>query len=226
MSKAVMIMLIVSAGFFATPSTQIWNPSTDIQGAGTFHLGVDNYFSIESNASRPYAFGTDLGLTYGLMKELEIGIDVVDPTAYPLYFNLKYGFAEAGGLPSIAAGIFNAGTKADVTNYNILYAVVAKTFDPIGRISLGYYFGNDKLLVTETGSVANTGLIASWDKTISDKIWLSVDFASGMSSYGTLSFGGSYTFAPNTSIIFGYVIFNNTVLNPNNTFTTQLDINL
>ena len=27
----------------ATPSTQIWIPSTDIQGFKTFHLGIDNY---------------------------------------------------------------------------------------------------------------------------------------------------------------------------------------
>ncbi len=225
-SKILLAALVTGVFVFATPSTQIWNPSTDIQGAGTLHLGIDNYFSIESNTVKPYAFGTDVGLTYGLMKELEIGIDAVEPSVNPLFFNLKFGFPEAGAVPAIAAGIFNFGTQVNVTDYNIIYVVIAKTFDPIGRISLGYYSGNDKLLVTETGAAANTGFIASWDKAISEKIWLSVDYASGMSSYGSLSIGGSYAFTPATSIIFGYVIFNNNKVNANNTFTTQLDINI
>jgi len=226
LAKIVMCIMLPGVYLMATPSTQIWNPSTDIQAGGTFHLGIDNYFSIENNQNKPYAFGTDIGLSYGLMQNLEIGIDVIDPSINPLYFNLKYGFAETGGFPAIAAGIFNAGTNADSTGYNILYVVTAKTFDPLGRFSLGYYCGNDKLLVTETGTAANTGLIVSWDKIISDKIWLSVDFASGMSLYGSLSFGGSYMLSSNTSIIFGYVIFNNNFLNTNNTFTVQMDINL
>lgn len=225
-TKIAFLVMLTSVFLMATPSTQIWNPSTDIQGLGTVHLGVDNYFSIESNISKPYAFGTDFGITFGLMQNLEIGFDVVEPTANPLYFNLKYGIAETGGIPAIAAGIFNVGTAANSTDYNILYAVIAKTFDPIGRISFGCYAGNDKIMVTDTGVAANTGLIATWDKALSDKIWLSVDYASGLSLYGCLSFGGSYAFAANTTVIFGYVIFNSNVLNTNNTFTTQLDINL
>lgn len=225
-SKSLTVLLVATAILMATPSTQIWNPSTDIQAVGTVHLGIDNYFSIEGNLSKPFAFGTDFGITWGLFKNLEIGVDVVEPTAYPLYFNIKYGFAEAGGIPALAAGVFNIGTQRNITDSNILYAVIAKTFDPIGRISLGGYLGNDKLLVTETGAAANTGLIVSWDKAVSDKIWLCVDYASGMSSYGCLSFGGSYAFAQNTTVIFGYVIFNNNILNTNNTFSTQLDINL
>ena len=85
-SKILLAALVTGVFVFATPSTQIWNPSTDIQGAGTFHLGIDNYFSIESNTVKPYAFGTDVGLTYGLMKELEIGIDAVEPSVNPLFF--------------------------------------------------------------------------------------------------------------------------------------------
>lgn len=224
--KTFMSLVFTGVAVFATPSTQIWNPSTDIQAVNSFHLGIDNYFSVENNSNKPYAFGTDLGLTYGLLSNLEIGFDIVDPAANPLYFNVKYGFAESGFIPAVAAGVFNAGTQKDVTDYNIIYIVTAKTVDTAGRFSLGYYYGNDRLLITETGEKANTGLILSWDKTISEKVWLSIDYASGASFYGSFSFGGSYSFAPNTSIIFGFVIFNNRSLNSNNTFTTQLDINL
>ncbi|MDD5773401.1 MAG: hypothetical protein PHX78_08070 [bacterium] len=209
----------------ATPSTQIWNPSTDIQAVKTWHLGIDNYFSVKDNKDHPVAFPTDVGLTYGLVKNLEVGIDFFEPSENPVQFNAKYGFSEKEVIPAIAFGLCNAGTKKDVTDYNIIYGVVAKTFNPIGRISLGYYIGNKKLLVDEIGDKANTGLIATWDKAISDKVWAAVDYASGKSFYGSTSLGFSYLFAPNTSIIFAYTIYNNDKITVNNTVTTQLDIN-
>ena len=221
----VLMLLCVSGKVFATPSTQIWNPSTDIQALGTFHLGIDNYFSVSSNDTKPYALPTDVGLTYGAFKNLEVGVDMLEPTADPLYFNFKYGLPEGDVIPAVAVGAFNIGTKKDVTDYNVLYGVVAKTFKPIGRLTLGYYNGNDKLYVDENGDKANSGLIATWDRAITDKIWASVDYASGKSAYGSLSLGGSYMFAPNTSIILAYVIYNNDKINTNNQITTQLDIN-
>ncbi|MBI4652544.1 hypothetical protein HY745_14970 [Candidatus Desantisbacteria bacterium] len=210
---------------FATPSTQIWNPSTDIQAEKTWHLGIDNYFSVQDNKDNPVAFPTDLGLTYGLIKNLEIGIDLFYPSENPLYLNAKYGIPEKDQIPAFAVGVFNVGTEKDVTDYNIAYGVLSKTISTIGRLSVGGYIGNDKLLVDEKGEKANTGLIATWDKTLNDKVWASIDYASGNSFYGSLTPGFSYTFAPNTSIIFGYTIYNNDKLNVNNTFTTQLDIN-
>ena len=84
---------------------------------------------------------------------------------------------------------------------------------------------DDNKYVDENGDKANSGLIATWDRAITDKIWASVDYASGKSAYGSLSLGGSYMFAPNVSIILAYVIYNNDKINTNNQITTQLDIN-
>ncbi|OGS18234.1 MAG: hypothetical protein A3J83_06345 [Elusimicrobia bacterium RIFOXYA2_FULL_40_6] len=211
----------------ATPSTQIWNPSTDIQAIKTVHLGIDNYFSAANNHTKPLAAPTDLGLTYGLFKNIEIGIDYFGPATDPLFYNAKYGIAESQKMMfSVAVGGMNFGGKKDSTDANILYGVAAKNIGKIGRLSLGYYSGNAKVLMDETGTSANTGMIASFDKQISDKVWGALDYASGTSSYGTLSFGASYSFAQNTSIIFGYVIYNNQNLaGINNQLTTQLDIN-
>lgn len=233
-SSTVCLLLVGICGAFATPSTQIWNPSTDIQGFNTWHLGIDNYFSIASNddPAKRYAAPTDVNLTYGLIKNLEIGIDIFEPAADPVQFNAKYGLPEGDVMPAVAVGIQNVGLRSDTTdparpanNWNILYAVVAKTFKPFPRLSVGYYTGNDSLLLDETGAKANSGAIVSLDKQISDKWWAAIDYASGNSWYGETSLGFSYAFAPNTSVIFGYVVYNNTTLNPNNQFTTQLDIN-
>jgi long-subunit fatty acid transport protein len=85
---------------------------------------------------------------------------------------------------------------------------------------------NKNLFLDETGKTARTGFIATWDKSLTDKIWACIDYASGRNWYGSLSLGASYAFSPNLSLIVGYVVFNNDKIVPNNTLTTQLDINL
>jgi len=211
----------------ATPSTQIWNPSSDIQKSGTLHFGIDNYFSVVQNAQKPFQLYPDLGLTYGVLNYLEVGIDMIQPSADPFYFNFKLGLPESDILPAFALGGFNFGTKSGVTDYNILYGLAAKTFSALGRFSVGYYRGmNGDLFMDGSGKEARDGLLATWDKTLTNKIWASVDYASGKSWYGSLSVGFSYIFSEQVSVIFGYVIFNNHDVVPNNTFTTQLDINL
>lgn len=211
----------------ATTSTQIWNPSTDIQKAGTVHLGIDNYFSVFKNAEKPFQILPDLGITVGVWKYLEVGMDMIQPSQDPFYFNFKLGLPESGKLPAVAIGGFNIATNSDVTNYNMVYGLVAKTLPTIGRMSVGYYRGtNADPFLDEAGKKATNGIIATWDRMLTDKVWLCVDYASGQSWYGSLSFGTSYTFSSNVSVIFGYVIFNNGKVVPNNTFTTQLDVNL
>ncbi len=210
---------------YATPSTQIWNPSTDIQKVKTWHLGIDNYFSVTDNERRPYSFPTDIGLTYGLFEQFELGIDLFYPAANPVYFNFKYGIAEQNVIPSIAVGMCSVGTKKDVTDYDIFYGILAKNVPIIGQLSLGCYYGNEKLLVDENGNKNNLGLICTCARALTDKLWVCIDYASGKSFYGSFSFGLSYNFAPNISILFGYVIYTNKTVNVNDTFTTQLDIN-
>jgi hypothetical protein len=210
---------------FATPSTQIWNPSTDIQAAGVYHLGIDNYFTSAWPQDGGYAYPTDINLTYGVLPGVEIGIDSFMPSVNQLEFNAKYGIAENGDMPAFAIGGQNFGANVDSdkvsADWNILYGVAAKTFS-FGRLTGGYYSGNDKVLLDNDGNKANTGFIATWDKMVTDKVWLCLDYASGYSAYGSFFYGGAYTLAPNTSVIIGYGTFNNGVLP---VFTTQLDIN-
>lgn len=207
----------------STPTTQIWNPSTDVQAVGTWHLGIDNYFTLAAPGDGGYAFPTDLGVTYGLLPGLEVGADAFLPQADPFVFNVKYAIAEGDLLPAAAVGGFGFGTAKGVTDQNVLYGVLAKTFQPLGRFSAGYFRGNSSLLLNPEGQRDNSGVILTWDKAISDKLWLCVDYASTRSALGALFFGFSWAFAPNTSVIFGYGTFNN---GAKPALTTQLDINL
>ncbi len=216
------VLFFVGVGF-ATPSTQIWNPSTDIQATGTYHLGIDNYFTKVGSTQGGYAFPTDLGLEYGLVPGLEIGFDAFLPQNSPLVLNAKYGVGESGVLPSVAVGGFGFGTDPGITDQNVIYAVTAKTLPIIGRLSAGYFTGNEKVLLDPSGQKDNSGIILTWDKAINDKLWACVDYAGSKSALGATFYGFSWLFASNTSVIFGYGTYNNGALP---TFTTQMDINI
>ena len=224
---ALVLGLLTATESSATASTQVWNPSTDIQKAHTVHLGIDNYFSVIHNAARPYQINPDVGLTVGACKYAEVGVDLIEPSAHPLYLNFKVGLPESGRWPAVAVGGCNLGTKKGVTDYDLVYGVVARTVPRLGRLTGGYYEGlNHDLFVDGSGKTAARGVIATWDRALNDKTWACIDYASGNNWYGSLSLGASRSFGPNVSLIVGYVIYNDDRVVANNTITTQIDISL
>ena len=245
---ALALIGLIATTASATPSTQIWIPSTDIQPYKTVHLNVDTYLRANSNDddSRT-APVVAIGPTFGILPyekiQAEIGFDVIsaggDADKYPLYFHAKLGTPE-GSLfklsPALAVGGYNFGTKGgdvrngDVaTDQNMVYGLVAKTLPTIGRLSAGYFFGNRKVLVDANGQSDEKGLLLSWDRTmteISDKLWLGIDYQGTDSALGAFSFGASYAVAKNVSVLLGYDIYNKKATGGENTVTLQVDINL
>lgn len=217
------ILIIFVNVCYATPSTQIWNPSTDIQQFKTVHLGIDNYFTLAKPANGGYAFPTDIGITYGLFKNFEIGFDIFLPQSSPFMFNVKYAIPEGKNYPSVAFGGFGFGTEKNVTDQNVLYLLAAKTLPKIGRITIGYFRGNRSVLVNPAGNEDNNGFVFTWDKNLSDKLWACIDYSSTKSALGALFVGASWKFSDSTSVIFSYGRFNN---GAKPVLTTQLDINL
>ena len=231
----------------ATPSTQIWIPSTDIQAYKTVHLNFDTYIRDRNNddGSRTppvVVIGPTVGVLPFEKIQAEVGFDVIsaggDADKYPFYGHFKLGTPEDSLFklsPAVAVGMYNIGTKSGdarngelATNQDIAYALVAKTFPVVGRLSAGYFTGNKKALVDENGKSDENGVLLSWDRTmteISDKLWLAVDYQGSNSALGALSFGASWAFAKNVSVILGYDIYNKKATGGQNTVTMQLDIN-
>jgi hypothetical protein len=246
--STLLLLALVSNFAFGTGSTQIWIPSTDFQKFGTLHLGIDNYIRTKNQAENSRGAGIyDIGLTGGILPwekfQAEAGIDylgmgdgIYDKS--PIYFNLKLGTPEGAlfkGSPALAVGGYNFGTKANLTNYNVVYGLLAKTIPVLGRLSAGYYVGNSKVLVDEHMNNASNGILLSWDRTmpeISDKLWLAIDYQGSTSYLGALNVGFSWAFTSRISVIFAYNIYNNHNVAYNskdlnvNSFSTQLDINL
>jgi hypothetical protein len=160
------IVLLVSAVGIAqaTPTGQIWVPSTDVQTYLTGRLEINNYFraSGTKNATGPGARDPnimDLGITAGVLPfkslQMEIGFDYLitasDPNdQHPWSGNFKLATPEDSLFtfsPALAVGLYNGRPAKDVatrdapsvnSGQNIVYGLVAKTVPALGALpSLG-----------------------------------------------------------------------------------------
>ena len=216
LAASLLLALCALPGAWATPSTLIWIPSTDIQGDGVWHLGIDNY-SVPSGGSLP----TDYGLTVGLLdSKAELGVDYFGGPEHPLSFNAKYLVSpESPTRPALAVGLMNFGTQKDMTDFDMVYGVLSRTSGP-ARLTLGYCHGNEDALGRDPNMLlAGVDAYLSRDK----KWWGAVDYQSGRNAFGALNFGVAYSFADNTSVILGYDMYNDSALD--DTITVQVDIN-
>ncbi|MDO8747071.1 MAG: hypothetical protein Q7J70_05355 [Thermodesulfovibrionales bacterium] len=239
------ILVFMTGIAYATPSTTYWTPMTmDIQSYGVLHIGVDNYFTIfKKTEDGGGSFPADFGLTMGVLPfekvQMEIGVDLLESSNYPLYFNAKIGTPEDSlfkGSPTLQIGIFNVGTKNNVTNQNTLYGVIGKTIPGVGRLSAGPYIGNKKVLVDKNGDKENTGFMVAFDRgfvPVKDKAGneynkfvLAADYASGKNAIGGGGVGLYYYFTKEISLLTGPVWFNEEAINGKWKWTVQLDINV
>ena len=240
-SALFLTVMLGTATVYATPSTTYWTTAViDVQPYKVWHLGIDNYFTVLKDDPDAGAFPTDVGLTVGVLPyekiQLEVGVDLlenmIDSTTgkdNPLFFNFKFGTPEGSlfpGSPGIAAGMWNIGTKSDVTDYNIFHAMVGKSIPQVGRIHVGAYSGNKDLLISSKREEDATGFMIGWDRwLVKDKFMLAADYASGDNAIGAGGFGLYWFFAPNASMLMGPVFFNDDGINGEWKWTTQLDVN-
>ncbi len=254
------IAIITCSTAFSAPSAQINIPSTDAKGLGEVAIAVTNYAKFSSKpdtGTNLFSAGVETGVLPFEKVKLEIGADyntsgtssVADD--HPIYFNAKLATAEDlffSGMPAIAVGAYNLGSYDKPerqpdglsTRQNVSYALLAKTLPVIGRLSVGSYYGSARALaVGSNQSHNNSGVMASWDRIISevsDKLWLGMDYMSGNNANGEISFGGSWSFTKQVTLLVGVVVYNPfyTVSQADNgllpggkpALTTQLTINL
>lgn len=246
--KALVFTLVLgitgnSRSAYATPSTTFWTPMTvDIQSFGVLHTGVDDYFTVGRKGDDAGAFPTDVGLTIGVLPfekvKMEIGVDLLGHSDDPVYFNAKIGIPEDALFtrsPTLQAGIFNAGTKKNVTDQNIVFGVVGKSIPYLGRISAGAYTGNGKVLLDKNGEKENSGFMVAWDHAflpVKDKegnefskLVAAADYASGKNAFGGGGVGIYYFFTKDISLLTGPVWFNEEAINGSWKWTMQFDIN-
>lgn len=171
LSITLMVLLISMLSLnllYATPTTLIWAPSTDIQPYKKIHVGYDLYVPIESkNANDLHNYVLQVwGPTFSLLSDkpeenllgkvwkplgkimAETGVDYkkglgsfYDSTSW--YFHFKLGVAEDSYfkyMPAVAIGAYDMGTRSNRTNNNVWYGRIAKTVN-IGKVNLGRFSG-------------------------------------------------------------------------------------
>lgn len=124
---AMMLVAAAASAALATPSTQIWIPSTDIQPYKTFHLGIDNYFrasAVGKSTGNPDVRDPnimDIGPLVGVLPweklQMEVGFDYMVMAAepndsHPFSGHFKLGTPEDSLFkfsPAIAVGMYNIG---------------------------------------------------------------------------------------------------------------------
>lgn len=229
----------------ATPSTNYWAPTTTgVQGFGVLHLTYDSYVATDA------MYPIDLGLTIGVLPwsavQAEVGVDVLYPTldadgegmSVPVYLNGKLGGAEDVAFPwqpAWSVGIYNLGFESDVTDYDLLYALIGHTIPGAGAASIGGYYGlNEDLMTSSGGDKAQAGLLAGYfsppiDLPVIDHINLTADVQTGENGFGGGGAGVYLYFTPAISLLTGPVFFFDPDKQPGGNswmWTAQLDVDL
>ncbi|MBI3794412.1 MAG: hypothetical protein HY280_06745 [Nitrospinae bacterium] len=218
----VLVLTILSAGAsFALPLKIIMIPSTDVQPYGTFHLGIEEdttMFTDQGNGG--HSNPTDFGLTTGIFNSelllVDIGVDVKEasPSGKPFDFNAKIATTEEafGKIgPLLAVGVYDLGPDVGVNNFNIGYGSASKVFGFLGRATIGYFYGNPQMMKAADGTNQSQGVMFGYDRRmteLNEKLWFGIDYFSGRSVYGAVSFGIGWTFSEKASLILGYVRYN------------------
>lgn len=233
-------LVLVGSAAHATPSSTVWtNMTLDIQSYGVLHVGVDNYFTAFKKASAGGgSFPVDAGLTLGVLPfdkfQMELGVDLLESSDDPASFNLKMGSPEGvlfKGSPAFEVGIFNVGTKKDVTDQDVVDLVIGKSIAGVGRLSVGPYIGNKRVLAND-----NSGWMAAFDRGFHsrrgadgqefNRFVVAADYASGKNAIGGGSVGLYCYFTKDISLLVGHVWFNDQAINGKSKWTLQLDVNL
>jgi len=161
---AIWLLVTVVGIAQATPTSQIWIPSTDTQAYLTGRMEINNYFRASGTKNATGLGSRDpnlmgLGITAGVLPfkklQLEVGFDYLvtasDPNdQHPWSGNFKLATPEDSLFtfsPALAVGLYNGRPAADIatrdaprvySGQNIVYGLVAKTVPALGWLpSLG-----------------------------------------------------------------------------------------
>ncbi len=191
----------------ASPTGQVNIPSTDFQGPRSVHLVLGVAPDLDDGA--PAALGLTVGLFHRGLVSAEMGLDLdLDlESGRPLGTGLGGIDAKLGldlgallpGAPALALGVYELGPSQEP---NMLYALASRAFGKLGRLSLGYFFGASSVLVDPVGRTDCRGLLASWDRELSEispRLWVGIDYIGTRSSQGALALGLQLELADNVA---------------------------
>ena len=209
--RTIVATLLVLAGIcaFATPTTLVYIPSTDIQGAKTWHLDQDSYIFTNGDGSPAVTPNfTDVGVLYGVNSAVEFGVDVISGAKNPVWLNAKWQVLSPDKSPvALAIGAYNWNFTDNPAKQNMAYLEGSSLYAGT-RFSYGYYTGDKTGLTNALGAGDKSGVLIGIDRTINSKWWVAIDYQGGKNAVGALSPGVEYNFTDKIGVIVGYDYYN------------------
>jgi len=218
------LLLLAGVCAFATPTTLVYIPSTDIQGAKTWHLDQDSYIFTNGDGSGSQAPNfTDVGALYGVNSAVEIGFDVISGAKNPVWLNAKIQLLSADKSPvAVALGAYNWNFTDNAMKQNMIYLLGSSMFSGT-RFTYGYYTGDKTGLTNAVGADDKSGVLLGIDRTLSSKWWVGLDYQGGKNAIGALNPGVEYNFTDKIGVIVGYDYYNDHRIP--GSYNIQLDAN-
>jgi hypothetical protein len=232
---AILTVVAISSPVWATPSTTYWTPTTTyIQPYGVGHWTYDTYFYAGDKTSGGALpdLPVDYGFTIGILPlnlipgvQAEIGVDYLSIGKFlqNTYLNAKIGLTEEKFGVAAQVGIFNfpLSSSTGVNDYNVMHAVVGKTFGPLWA-GAAYYTGNATLGTDKSGF----GVGATYYLFEGTTYQLTADYYTGKNALGGGGVGLYWYFANGADLLMGPVFYNDKTLNGEWKWTVQIDIDM
>ena len=209
---APVVLSLVAATAYATPSSIILIPSTDTVEEGAVHMDLDTLFTVGQGAGNSSALS--IGATYGVTEDLEVGFDWLSDTSTPVVGNVKWR-PWSNDEWSVVVGAWLLG-DASTSGSNQVYGLVSHDCSA-GRFAVGYATGSTQALAPDESQ-----FWFSYDKTLNDDWWLGADYVSGDSWLGSANVGVGYAVSDNVGLILGYNHYN--AAGTDDTLTMQVDV--
>ncbi len=217
--KSVLLIFGFSCGAWAFPTSTLWIPDDTALHPSTWRYDSRIAFTLDKRESDlgPQQPFIDQGLTFGFANNgaigLEAGIDWWEPEygddLKSLHGNLKVVILEEEIGFGVAFGFYNFGFKANGSDEDFIYLGLGKQLGSLSHLFVGYFVGNQNVLLDEAGNSAARGIFGSISAKIGEKVKFVLDYQGGRSHRGALTSGFAFLLSQTSSISLGYVFYNN-----------------
>lgn len=189
--------------------TSIWNvPTGTVADAGTLHVGIYTYASLERNVS------IQDGLTFGALPGLELGgvpgigameLGVDTYGSYEAFNGKLQLVGETLYTPAVAVGGLNVGNTMGPSE-NVVYGAVTKEVGPEDMSGGSWTIGYFTTMSDDPEAVQQSGLMGGISFKITDTFNVAFDFLMGTTSVSGGNLLMNYSVSDNAVVSAGYYI--------------------
>jgi hypothetical protein len=199
MKLLILVAMLVSPNAWSLSTHDLWVPQTETLDSGRWRLDMRNLYTPDKRTGdlpgqyHVSSFGFSIGAYQKNWVGTEIGLDWQEPAAesaeeaLTMHLRVRLKDWRKDGW-SIALGTHTFGFKHEVSDYNIMYALLQNRLGQTWSSAVGLYSGSNKLLVNASGTPDSKGVfIGLWNDLPGGR--LCIEWMSGQNRFGYGFFG-------------------------------------